>query len=268
MTKEQAITRIKHSSMYIDDKETADYIIKALEQPTMDKAMIHILTKENDELKAEIGRLRQSLEQPTSDDCVRRTQAIEWIENLRQMDKCFGNYEDDYFPLSEVIDRLKSVPPVTPTRKVGEWYEQNDDYFNWYECSECGYGSEGEMQYSSEYDVRTKFCPNCGAEMRLIDADKLLRFFTVDTANQTYRFGTIKKQIENAETVQAIIIPENTTNGDIIMSTFKPYTRSIFGDYVYVYFTIEDCVAGFTRAQVCKLDWWNAPYKRGNENGN
>lgn len=52
---------------------------------------------------------------PASDDCVSRTQAIEWIENLRQMDKCFGNYEDDYFPLSEVIDRLKNVPPVTPT---------------------------------------------------------------------------------------------------------------------------------------------------------
>lgn len=50
-------------------------------------------------------------------------------------------------------------------RKVGEWCKQNDDYFDWYECSECGYGSEGEMQYSSKYDVRTKYCPNCGAEM-------------------------------------------------------------------------------------------------------
>lgn len=59
------------------------------------------------------------IEQPTSDDCVSRTQAIEWIENLRQMDKCFGNYEDDYFPLSEVIDRLKNVPPVTPTFPKG-----------------------------------------------------------------------------------------------------------------------------------------------------
>lgn len=51
-------------------------------------------------------------------------------------------------------------------RKVGEWCKQNDDYFDWYECSECGYGSEGEMQYSSKYDVRTKYCPNCGAKMR------------------------------------------------------------------------------------------------------
>lgn len=50
-------------------------------------------------------------------------------------------------------------------QKVGEWCKQNDDYFDWYECSECGYGSEGEMQYSSEYDVRTNYCPNCGAKM-------------------------------------------------------------------------------------------------------
>lgn len=52
-----------------------------------------------------------ALDQQSSDDCISRTQAIEWIENLRQIDKCFGNYEDDYFPLSEVIDRLKNVPP-------------------------------------------------------------------------------------------------------------------------------------------------------------
>lgn len=32
MTNEQVITRIKHNSMYKDDRETADYIIKALEQ--------------------------------------------------------------------------------------------------------------------------------------------------------------------------------------------------------------------------------------------
>jgi len=49
--------------------------------------------------------------------------------------------------------------------KTGEWIKQNDDYYDWYECSECGYGSEGEMLYSSEVDVRTNFCPYCGAKM-------------------------------------------------------------------------------------------------------
>ncbi len=69
-------------------------------------------------------------------------------------------------------DKLVKVElPNIQERKVGEWCKQNDDYFDWYECSECGYGSEGEMQYSSEYDVRTKYCPNCGAEMRGAEND-------------------------------------------------------------------------------------------------
>ncbi len=42
----------------------------------------------------------------------------------------------------------------------------------------------------------------------LIDADRLLKFFTVDTANQTYRFGTVKKQIESAPTVKAISLDQ------------------------------------------------------------
>lgn len=66
----------------------------------------------------------------------------------------------------EIWNEIKALPPVLPKREQGEWCKQNDDYFDWYECSECGYGSEGEMQYSSEHDVRTKYCPNCGAEMR------------------------------------------------------------------------------------------------------
>lgn len=56
--------------------------------------------------------------------------------------------------------------PLEQEPRKGHWCPQNDDCFDWYECSECGYGSEGEMQYSSEYDVRTNFCPNCGADMR------------------------------------------------------------------------------------------------------
>lgn len=104
--------------IYQDQLEALDLAIKALEQQTNDCKIFG--TKENcfggaTENECEHCDYKiQKLEQH-SDDCVSRTQAIEWIENLRQMDKCFGNYEDDYFPLSEVIDRLKNVPPVTPT---------------------------------------------------------------------------------------------------------------------------------------------------------
>ena len=90
----------------------------------------------------------KTLEQEPCDDAISREAVKE------------GSVMGMYYFLG--IDEL---PSVTPTRKKGKWCKQNDDYNDWYECSECGYGSEGEMQYSSEYDVRTKYCPNCGAKM-------------------------------------------------------------------------------------------------------
>lgn len=74
-------------------------------------------------------------------------------------------YRDEVIPPSkEALDM--AIKTLEQEPRKGHWCPQNDDYFDWYECSECGYGSEGEMQYSSEHDVRTNFCPNCGADMR------------------------------------------------------------------------------------------------------
>lgn len=73
------------------------------------------------------------------------------------------------YDIDKMLDRVDELPPVTLIRPKGHWCPQNDDYFDWYECSECGYGSEGEMQYSSEVDVRTNYCPNCGADMEEVE---------------------------------------------------------------------------------------------------
>lgn len=51
------------------------------------------------------------------------------------------------------------------SKKVGEWCTQSDGYFEWYECSECGYVIENEVQHSGKYDARTNYCPDCGAMM-------------------------------------------------------------------------------------------------------
>lgn len=52
------------------------------------------------------------------------------------------------------------------------------------------------------------------------------------------------------------------TNGEKFLETFHPYTRNIFGDKVYVYFTVEDCISKdfFKKAQIYRLDWWNSDY--------
>lgn len=87
------------------------------------------------------------------------------IEILNRDDK---EMRAGYFCINDfvAIKTLKEFAQTVKERKQGKWCKQNDDYFDWYECSECGYGSEGEMQYSREHDVRTNFCPCCGADMR------------------------------------------------------------------------------------------------------
>lgn len=96
-------------------------------------------------------------EQEPCEDAISR-QAVLAIAG----DSCFDL--DSYEDTKEFCDEIKELPPVTPKRKVGEWIMKNNDYFDWYECSECGYGSDGEMKYNRLCDVRTKFCPDCGSQ--------------------------------------------------------------------------------------------------------
>lgn len=49
-------------------------------------------------------------------------------------------------------------------RPKGEWLHENDDHYDWYVCSHCGYGDEGEVT-----DTLSAYCPCCGAEMRSVD---------------------------------------------------------------------------------------------------
>lgn len=90
----------------------------------------------------------KALEKEPCEDCISRQAVL-----------------DEVYVYCVDVEDIQALPPVTPTRKKGEWIKRNNDYFDWYECSECGYGSEGEMRYSREYDVRTNYCPKCGTQM-------------------------------------------------------------------------------------------------------
>lgn len=56
----------------------------------------------------------------------------------------------------KIIKALEQEP------KSGQWVHRNDDFNDWLECSECGYGGEGEVKFGEG----TNFCPHCGADMR------------------------------------------------------------------------------------------------------
>ena len=80
------------------------------------------------------------------DDCISRQQVLDF-------------FKDDVYVCNEVMN----MPSVTPKPKTGHWIFKNDDYYNWLECSECGYGSEGEVKYGED----TPYCPNCGCRMEV-----------------------------------------------------------------------------------------------------
>lgn len=66
-----------------------------------------------------------------------------------------------YFSLEADIVNIEPVEAPL----VSTWAHQHDDYFDWWECENCGFGSEGELQWQEGIELRTNYCPCCGAKM-------------------------------------------------------------------------------------------------------
>lgn len=55
-------------------------------------------------------------------------------------------------------ENIQVFPSAQPERKKGIWLPRNSAFQKWFRCSECAYRL---------YELKgTKFCPNCGADMR------------------------------------------------------------------------------------------------------
>ena len=182
MTREEAIRWFKESPFYHKDHEPFNMAIQALKQePCEDvvskKQVITEIKKwwrtaldaKGSPLICEIIKNLPPV-QPKQ-DCISREQAIEWVDNLRKMDECFGNHKGDYYPLSEVIDRLQNVPSATPQEpRKGHWI-LNDNQgvqavgYLTYHCSECG--REISSKYHGKISLLKEYpyC-HCGADMR------------------------------------------------------------------------------------------------------
>ena len=182
MTREEAIRWFKESPFYHKDHEPFNMAIQALKQePCEDvvskKQVITEIKKwwrtaldaKGSPLICEIIKNLPPV-QPKQ-DCISREQAIEWVDNLRKMDECFGNHKGDYYPLSEVIDRLQNVPSATPLEpKKGHWinYDCDEDKYDKIKCSECGHIFIVDSYHWCDIGFTKddlKYCPNCGAKM-------------------------------------------------------------------------------------------------------
>ena len=102
--------------------------------------------------------------------------------------------------------------------------------------------------------------------MRVIDADSLCSttIITDDYSGNEILEIVLKEDIDEAPTIEAIPIPKDATNGDVIRMMFPNAQidyhedNELVEDYVAVY--IKGC-------DICQnyhypLDWWKSPYKK------
>lgn len=99
-----------------------------------------------------------------SEDCISRKAIMKYIADT-QLGLNPYKEEDDYVKivLDWIFDEVKNTSPVIPSRPRGEWigisydgYADGNPVYDEWECSNCGYETEEE----------TRYCPNCGADMR------------------------------------------------------------------------------------------------------
>lgn len=98
---------------------------------------------------------KRLLEQQSSEDCINRKELYNAL---------YEHFHDEDAPnnitevrLGTVRNFVKDFPSATPTRNKGKWeYDAYKDR-NGGHCNQCG--------HSMRYGAKTKFCPDCGAEM-------------------------------------------------------------------------------------------------------
>ena len=147
------------NSKIITQEQVINYTLSSIAQQLVDISVTLAIIA--DKLGREMTREEaiKALEQEPCEDVISRADVLKVI-NKMDIPEDMSVFEIK----SHIGVEIGTLPPATPKRKVGEWIKKNNDYFDWYECSECGYGSDGEMKYNRLCDVRTKFCPDCGSQ--------------------------------------------------------------------------------------------------------
>lgn len=98
----------------------------------------------------------KALEQEPCDDCVRRQAVIDAIS-------ANSVFENEYnLTASRIQNAVEALPPVKPKSKIGHWIEVTNGRGG-HECDLC---HEYAPSYKDGDERLTKYCPNCGADMR------------------------------------------------------------------------------------------------------
>lgn len=89
-------------------------------------------------------------------DLISRTALINALLNRERSEYEVKNH---VLPAEDVVAMIQNAPAVEPTK--GKWLPEGVPDWTGYQCNRCG-------DHALEIDgveIRSKFCPNCGAEM-------------------------------------------------------------------------------------------------------
>jgi Pyruvate/2-oxoacid:ferredoxin oxidoreductase delta subunit len=114
----------------------------------------YFVTEDFDELEDIMKALRQE----PCEDCVSR----------KVIDQNIYDYaESNGLSYTNMKNYILDAPSVTPTRKKGKWIAKENIHGleRYYECSNCGNHCLYEYVEIGFKNAKTKYCPNCGAEM-------------------------------------------------------------------------------------------------------
>ena len=95
------------------------------------------------------GGWKEIAVEPYCDDAISREDAIKALQKVA----CYSAAIR-----ARMIGAIEDLPSVT--QKSGKWIET--EYHRW-KCSVCR--EKGMSEWDNIHDVRTNFCPNCGARM-------------------------------------------------------------------------------------------------------
>jgi len=141
-------------------------------------------TKNYSEVSSELDKNSKKLEKDFGElDCISRAQTQTKIEmnasryTIAKERGGMGQVEwsDQLIKVSDAVDIIRHLPPVTPIRPKGHWVHGKElskeyrgrilvdvTYADWH-CSNCNY----VIKQSNK--PKWNYCPNCGADMREIE---------------------------------------------------------------------------------------------------
>ena len=103
----------------------------------------------------------KALEQAPCEDCISRevVEKITWEE---------PSYDDALNVLTEVRDKVRALPSVTPQRTKGKWLDKKITIKGTHGLA---YGRYGCSVCKRKFPAKSNFCPDCGAKMEVVEKD-------------------------------------------------------------------------------------------------